>query len=466
VLFDPGALVVEANRRDAVRWSLHPPQRVALADHSRFRLLRCSRRSGKTHWALSDIVDDHWEYPHEEYAYVALTTKSARNIAWPIIKRLNRTFGLNLRLRESISRVEFPNGAGLTIYGADRDDWADKIYGQDIRKIYIDEASWFRADLNYLVKDVCTPCIARLRGQITMMSIPSPYLRGLYWEADQGLKRGWSCHRWSWMDNPVVRQQTLELIREELANDPDFLTLPGTRRNWMNEWVDELGTKVYRWVAEKNSVYGLELQLEEIHKWRFVLGVDFGWTHRTAFVVKGWRDDGPALYEFESFAQDEMELDDIANRIKAYRAAYPGLRIVGDPDAQREFGELTRRYGVPIEPAEKANKKFWIDLYNTELSAGRLKVKDPEDSQHVAEMLEGTWESRRGVLVRNVRDELVEAKGWRNDCCDAALYAFRAAWNYRYRKPTAPPEPGSEKWYALIEEEMMREAELSSEAVR
>lgn len=464
MFFDPGCLVVESNRRDAVRGSLHLRQRKVREDRAQKRLLRCSRRSGKTWFALTDIIDDHWDYPGAEYAYVALTRSSARNIAWPIIRQLNRKYGLQLRLRESIGRIEFPNDAALTIYGGDRDDWAERIYGQKLRKVFIDEASWFRGvDMNYLVNDVCIPTIVDLRGQITLMSIPSPYMSGLYWDADQGIKPGWSCHRWTWMQNPAIRQQTLEFIRNELALDPKWLELPGVRRNWFNEWVDEVGTRVYRWTHSLNSIAEYPITLENVTDHRFVLGVDFGWTHRTGFVMYCWTDKSPTLIELDSYAQEEMTLDEINDRCQAYLRAYPGARILGDPDAQREFGELTRRYGLPIEPAEKANKKFWIDLYNTELQAGRIKVVDAENSAHVDEMLKGRWESKKGVLIRNTRQELVEAKGWRNDCCDAGLYGFRDVWNYRYRKPTAPPEPGSAEWFRLLEEDMMKEAEERSE---
>jgi hypothetical protein len=358
--------------------------------------------------------------------------------------------------------VEFPNGAALTLYGADRDDWAEKIYGQRIRKIYIDEASWFRGVyMRYLVEDICIPCFAEVPGgQISLMSIPSTYMKGHYFhDADKGERPGWAPHRWTWMENPTVRSATYAMLEEFVRDDPKFFEQPGNIRNWLNRWVDEVGMRVYRWTQANNSVDAYELTLGNVTDHRFVLGVDFGWTHRTAFVVVCWSLKSPILYELESYAEEEMDTDRIAERIRMYQETYPGLIVVGDPDAQREFGDLTRIYNVPMMPAEKAKKHYWITRYNTELGASRIKVVDPETSPHVAEMLEGRWESRRGVLVRNKHEELVEPKGWRNDCCDAALYAFRESWNHRYRKPVRPPEPFSAEWYAQMEAQMIEFAE-------
>jgi hypothetical protein len=465
LFFDPGtfsseALIVEANRRDGIRDALFEMQQRCSADMSQFRLLRCSRRSGKTFWAIMDIVLDHWAYPNQEYAYIALTRNSARTIIWPIIKQINREFGLQLRLRESIGRVEFPNGAGLSIYGADRDDWADRIYGQKLRKVFIDEASWFKSNLFYLVEDVCEPCITDLEGQITLMSIPSPHLGCLFHKADTGEVRGWSPHRWTWRDNPHIAKQTLGLIRRKLSFDPQYLQLPSTRRNWLNEWVIESGHLVYKCNYERNALDESPLKFEGLEDWRFVLAIDFGWDHRTAFVILGWHKRDPTLYEFESYAEEEMLLDAMVARVKMYKDQYPRLQIVADPDGKREFGELTRRFGLVIDAAEKSQKHFWINLYNTELSAGRIKVVAPESSPHWAEMLSHPWtSSRSGELVRTQREELVEQKGSANDCCDASLYGFRVVYNFRNRKPSKPPVPGSAEHYELLEREMMLEAE-------
>ena len=113
------------------------------------------------------------------------------------------------------------------------------------------------------------------------------------------------------------------------------LQLPSTRRDWGNEWVMEEGQRCYPWTYDRNAApHAPEITLKNLHLWRFVLGLDFGWSHRTAFVIKAWHRHHPELWELESFAKDEMLIDEIIARVNAYREKYPRLMIVADPDAE------------------------------------------------------------------------------------------------------------------------------------
>lgn len=462
MLFDPGALVCEANRRRGLVQSLFPAQEKLRQDPSMFKAVQTSRRSGKTTWAMIDWLIDSHDYTDSEYAYCALTRTSARNISWPIIRGLNRKFDLGLRLRESILRIEKPSGAACTFYGADRPDWMERLYGQKLRKVYIDEAAFYSANLRYLVNDVLEPAVTDLEGQITLMSRPGHNHAGLFYDACHGEDPGWSLHKWSWMHNPHIRKQTLKLIKRRTAANPDYLDSAYARRNWKNEWVAEVDNPVYNFNAERNGlpreVGDKLLKIENIDKWRFVCGIDFGWTHKTAFVVVGWRIDQPELFEFESYSESELSMDRICRRVKMYQEMYPGIRFIADPDGKREYADLARRFGPRIQPAEKSQKRYWITLCNNELGAGRIKIVAPASSEHVAEMLSLRWLERKGDLVRDRNRELVEGTE-PNDCCDAFLYAFRLAWNYRWTKEKKRPAHGSPAYFDELAEIMEQQAE-------
>lgn len=454
-------LCAEQARRHGVLASLFPAQVAAVTSHAPLRAYQCDRRAGKTTSAIADFVQDHHDYPRCEYAYVALTSKSARNIAWPIFREFEHEHRLGARMRENLLRVEMPNQAAITLYGADRADWIDRLLGQKLRKVWIDEAAFYTIGLKRLIYEVLQPTVSDLRGQITLMSTPGYVLRGLFHEVVTGQLGGWEVHKWSWRDNPHMRPQVEEMLAREAAGNPGFMDWPSTRRMWFNEWAMEAGARVYHFDAERNAIESYRLDSSNLAAHRFVLGVDFGWTHNTAFAVGCWTPSHNRWVELESYKEKRMEIPAIAARIKMYQDFYPGLRIVVDPAAAREIDELRKRYGLALELADKEAKCYWINQYNADLSAGKVVIAGANGSPHVEEMMDLTWEIDvdGNPIVSASTKELVESRRAENDCCDAALYAYRFSFHHTHVKTAEPPRKGSPAFYDAMAEKMEREAE-------
>lgn len=228
------ALAAEHHRRRGILGSAFAAQLAALRSKAPLRAYQCDRRAGKTTTVAIDFTDDSCDYPRAEYAYVALTSRSARQIAWPIFREFNHQHRLGAKLRENLLRIELPNQAALTLYGADRADWQDRLLGQKLRKVWIDEAAFYTISLKRLVYEILQPTVADLRGSITLMSTPGHILKGLFYDIVQGKIKGWDVHRWSWRDNPHMRPQVEEMLAREAQVNPDFLSWPSTRRMWSN----------------------------------------------------------------------------------------------------------------------------------------------------------------------------------------------------------------------------------------
>lgn len=457
------SLMGEFARRQTIRGSLFPEQREAVEHPSRLRALQCSRRSGKTTAAMTEFVLDSLDYPRCEYAYIALTSRSARQIAWPIIRELNHVHRLGAKMRENLLRVEMPNEAALVLYGADRSDWVDRLLGQKLRKVWIDEAAFFTVGLKRLIYEVLQPTVSDLRGSITLMSTPGHVLKGLFYDIMETKKvRGWQPFKWGWEQNPHMAEQVREMLAAESAANPDFMSWPSTQRMWGNQWAQEAGARVYMFDPERNGIdaYPLDDQAALLRH-RFVLGIDPGWSHSTGFSVGCWTPDHSRWIELESYKERQMQIPDIAARCKMYSEFYPGLRMVCDPAATRELEELRRRYGLHIEPAEKQDKLYWINQYNSDLSAGKVAIVAPASSPHAEEMMDLTWETDVDgePIVNKVTKEMVESRRFPNDCCDAALYAYRHSFHFTHTKPSVPPAKGTPAWYDKLADKMEEEAE-------
>jgi hypothetical protein len=251
------------------------------------------------------------------------------------------------------------------------------------------------------------------------------------------------------------------MLDRESADNPGFLDWPSTRRNWFNEWAHEAGLRVYSFDLDKNAISDFPIHESNIRSLSFVLGIDFGWTHNTAFAVGCWSEEMDRWVELESYKERRMDIEQMAARIRMYQDYYPGLRIVADPDGRREIAELKRRYSLPILNAEKQNKHYWINQYNTDLARGRIQIVGAEASPHVEEMIDLTWETdSNGEPVTHPKTkELVESRRAENDVCDAALYAYRASFHHQYTEPTAPPKKGSPEYFKQLARDLEEEAE-------
>lgn len=95
---------------------------------ARFSSLVCHRRAGKTVACINDIVAKALRTPKKNarYAYVAPFYRQAKDVAWEYLK--DATKEIAVKTRNSELRVELPNGAWITLYGADNPDALRGLY--------------------------------------------------------------------------------------------------------------------------------------------------------------------------------------------------------------------------------------------------------------------------------------------------------------------------------------------------
>lgn len=96
--------------------------------HQRFACMVCHRRAGKTVATINELVTRalYSLKPNSRYAYIAPYYSQAKDVAWTYLKQAVEKFAT--RIRESDLRVELPNGAWITLYGADNPDRLRGLY--------------------------------------------------------------------------------------------------------------------------------------------------------------------------------------------------------------------------------------------------------------------------------------------------------------------------------------------------
>jgi hypothetical protein len=372
---------------------------------------------------------------------------------------LRRTFKA-LRLRHSImdralewcgreywheddKKFVFPSGAVVQFGYCDSEGDLDRYQSAQFHRIYIDELTeWPEGWVRFL--------FSRLRRTVGD-SIPIAFRAGTN---PGGLGGEWVREMYDIPEGEIVAQPIEHGNRcffPARADDNPSLDLAS-----YEESLRELGEAKYqqlrwgRWVRDgEGLVYSgfttanLIDTLPAGGDWSCILGQDYGVSNATSWVILKWRKHDPVVYITRAWKQSGIIPSVNAEIVKGLEVEERFTRIVGDTSGLgKAFAEeAVQRYGVPIEAADKNNKRGYIELFNGELSRGRiLIVRGPETEQLVHELKTLPWAENR----------IKEAAGFENHVVDGALYGWRAASAFVEKPAPVKPALGSREADELL----------------
>ena len=107
--------------------------------------------------------------------------------------------------------------------------------------------------------------------------------------------------------------------------------------------------------------------------------------------------------------------------------------------------------------AKKTDKQDWIELVNSDFSAGRIKIKPGSDLAHELSGLQ--WDlSRDSKMVLARTGRLREDPQCPNHLCDALLYLYKYSYHFWSESTPRSIERGTESWWAEYEKQQLEKA--------
>lgn len=432
------AAAAELQRRASVKstWGpqllYEPAQRAFGLDPAKFKVGLCSRRAGKTTADAWMLLNEGLKHERVGCPYVTLTrTSQAARAMWSELDRLNDVHRLGAHMDKIRLVMTLPNKAYVFIAGADDERTVQRLRGDKAPGIVVDEAQGFGARLQGLVMDALAPSLVDMDGWIAVTGTPGLVPAGFWWQISTGQLPGWSMHRWTCRDNPYMPHASkwLEDFRQKMGWGLDH---PTYLREWCAEWVDDPNGLVFR------LPHGGRLsEVPEASDWRWVLGVDVGFSGGTAFAVLSWSSELGITVVRECWRKTGMTPSDVAETIHKFRERHDFDRIVLDCDGQGKgyLEEMVQRHGLPLFPAQKRKRRHFIDHLNGELSAGKLKAYMPECKQ----LVEDEWD----LLPWNADRSDVDNRVVPDHCADAVLYGWRECRPWLPRETSGLQETGA-----------------------
>jgi hypothetical protein len=333
-------------------------------------------------------------------------------------------------------RFTFASGATITFGYLDTEADRYRYQGAELQAVLFDELTqlperWYLYLLSRLRRLHGAPVPLRARAASNPGGVGHDWVRRRFVD---GSVPGRAFVPATLADNPHLDREAYE---RSLA-----LLDPTTRAQLLEgRWIRDAGGLVYAHFDEVRNVIAEAPALTH-----YVLGIDYGVTDATAFTVLGWREHDPSVYVVLSTKETGLSPGEAAERVKALEQSYAFDRIVGDVGGLgKGFAEeARRRFHIPVDPADKVNKRGFISLLNGELASGRIKLVEAATRELVAEWLELPWHE----------DRQKAAEGFEDHCSDATLYAWRAANAYMEEPAEVKPAPGSPEAYRAAEAEM------------
>lgn len=401
-----------------------PNQHRLVNDQARRICIQASRRSGKSYSCGLKMFRAAYDKPHSRILYLTLTRDSAKRIMFSeILAEINRMQKLNATPNLQALSYSLPNGSVIQCLGVDSDaKQAEKLLGMKLDLVIIDEAAFFRSDMHRLIDEVLAPALMDNRGQLIMISTTSHLTSSYYYKAchNEEPAKGWEVYpNWTAKDNPYMREQVEEEIEQMIERDPLIIETPYFKRMYLNEWVLDYDALVYKYSPERNDI-----RVEPAAKYSYILGIDLGYNDDTALSVLAYSKYDNVLYIVDEFSKSQMIVEDVAKEIKRLDSQYNFDVMVCDNASKQVVEELKKRYELPLQPAQKTDKRGYTELMNSDYITGKIKLTDKVPKL-------------RDEYVNLVYDErkLVEGKYVEHPACanhlsDATLYGWRYCYNF------------------------------------
>jgi hypothetical protein len=192
---------------------LHPKQAEVFHDKSRFKVMVCGRRFGKTQALKAEMMFEAITKPNSSIWYVAPTYKQAKRLMWSELKRsIPPSF---IKYKSEVDLIlELKNGSTIALFGVDK---PDGLRGSGINLLCMDEYQDFKPEI---FEKVLYPTLTDRRGRVVVAGTPKSYnlLYELYMRGYDPAwrKDGWKSWQFVTADNPFIPRSEIDAARRNL----------------------------------------------------------------------------------------------------------------------------------------------------------------------------------------------------------------------------------------------------------
>lgn len=424
-----------------------------IQDQAQYKTAVCSRRAGKTIACAADLISTALAHKDVVCLYVTLRRNNAMRLVWPELKRINTAFDLGGAPNETHLSLTFPNGSVIYCSGAKDKNEIENFRGLPLKKVYVDECQSFRAYIEDLIDDVLSKALFDYAGTLCLIGTPGLVPAGYFYNQTQS--KAYHHHFWTMFQNPHLERKSGKSVQALVDSDCERMGVtldhPKIQRECYGRWIIDQDSLVFHYDESLNHYDDLPQMRGE---WNSVMGVDLGFDDADAIAIVSWHPHHPNVYLTREKLDRKQGITELVSQMEPLIAKYKPMRIKMDTGGlgKKIAEEITRRYAIPVEAAEKTRKIEFIELLNDALRTGRFKAK--RDSAFAQDCMKVEWD-----FDKTTPDKRVISDNYHSDICDAVLYAYREALHWLSVPEPIKNPPGSQEHAREQEDELEKQAE-------
>ena len=352
-------------------------QEVFDNDTDKIILAICSRRSGKTE-LMGRLLVKRLLKPDQHVVYINRSFDAAvRQIQKPFDTAL-QAVGDSLKIVQGSiggGLVQFDNGSWLLIVGNNNASDVNKIRGEKVALVVIDEFGHMR-HLKELVQEVLQPATIDYADS-QMVFVGTPPRTKVSFAHDLWNNGNVKRYHWTFMDNPFIpnKDQVIPQVCSMYGVTPDSMFIRREYFGDVNAYDDEaIYIKKY---------FKQEPPKDKLYHYAYV-GIDWGYEDKAAvvamiadkndkkmYIVKDWSEAKKGITEISSKAQEMVKY--LKENYKLDREP----QVICDTNEKSAAQDLYTTYHIPnVTLAYKYDKDYALDQLSDWFVASTVVISD------------------------------------------------------------------------------------------
>lgn len=315
----------------------HKQQQTIIDGSTRFNVIACGRRFGKTTLGIDRLVSpDVLNHPN---VWFSPTYKMLSEV-WREAVRIFQPITIEKSVQEK--RLGFITGGSLEFWSLDNPDVAR---GRKYARAIIDEAAMIR-DLENAWQMVIRPTLADYEGDAYFLSTPKGrnfFWRMFQWGKDNHMPE-WGCWQMPTSANPYIPQAEIEAMAAEL---PERVY----QQEILAQFIEDSGS-VFRNVMQCAIAANEE---KATNGSDYIIGVDWGKSADfTSIAVLNVSGDVPSLVYLDRFNQIDYQVQ--LGRLMAIYDKFQPYSIIAERNSIGDpLIEQLQRQGLPVQSFNTTN---------------------------------------------------------------------------------------------------------------
>lgn len=300
-----------------MKWKIDSTRKAILDDESRYKVLVCGRRWGKTYFSMMWLMSQEIK-PDERRWIIFPTYRQAKMVAWNVLKRIFRD--TNAKINESELSVTLKNNAKIELKGADKED---SLRGVSLNACVLDEYAFMKPNV---WGEIVQPMLAETGGDALFVGTPTGIQNHFYdmfvrGQSDDSDYKSW---QFTTIEGGFIPEKEIESAKKNL----DAIT-------FRQEYLASFET------AQNRCAYNFDRQkhLKEMDiSTRMFWGIDFGVSSYMSAVLMCENVAGE-VYVFDEIGLQNSNTFELAEKMKLIA---PDTPVYPDPAGKARTSNSTK----------------------------------------------------------------------------------------------------------------------------